>query len=265
MKLTEKLINTFFDRLFKRTGDNEWFYEKDLIRGKIQEAKQTGKIADLENETEIRYYRKLLDQAKDLLSIPTFKSMLIAEYGSGTGLLSLYMAKEGGQTTLIDTIPECLEYSHQVFKSMKRSEFKGRFATIKGDFLEIHPSKKFDLIHSVGIVEHFDNATSLKLVRKIVKDVKKNGQVLIGVPNFLSPDLLSIWAKSGKGNEKFYSKKKLRSLLANSGLVDIKVTTSTFFYPSFIPSWITKFESLENFLGKRLGLGFLVIGSGKKP
>lgn len=98
----------------------------------------------------------------------------------------------------------------------------------------------------------------------MVDDVKENGYVIVAVPNFFSPDLIHLWSKYGKGNEVFYSKGKMRSLLTNSGLLDVQVATSSFCYPSFMPSSITKFESVESFLGEHMGLGFLVIGSGRK-
>jgi len=89
--------------------------------------------------------------------------------------------------------------------------------------------------------------------------------VLVGVPNFLSLDLMYIWSKHGKGNENYYSKGKLRCMMEKSGLTDIKIETSTFAYPSFTPSlFARRMNSLENLLGFRLGLGFLILAAGRK-
>ncbi len=261
----ERLITNFYDRLFRRSRDDEWGYEEDLVKRKIDETNRTGKVPDLENRVEVRYYTKLLAQVKKMLGVQTFASMKIAEYGSGTGLLSLYMAQEGAHVTLVDFNPHCLEYSQLVLESMRKaSQFKGSLSLVQGDFLKLDFHEGFDLIHSTGIVEHFDNLTALEMTEKMVNDVRINGQVLVGVPNFLSPDLIYLWATYGKGSEAFYSKSKMRNLLTNSGLEDVQVTTSTFFYPSFIPAPVTKVEPVENFLGEQTGLGFLIIGAGRK-
>lgn len=262
----ERLVNNFYNFLFKQDRSDEWGYEEELVRRKIDETKRTGMAPDLEDMVEVRYYTKLLEQVKKILDIQSFTSMQIAEYGSGTGLLSLYMAKEGAQTTLVDLSPYCLGYSQLVSESMaKTSQFKGSLSLAQGDFLKLDFNEEFDLIHSTGIVEHFDDFTALKMTKKMANDTRKDGQILVAVPNFLSPDLICLWARHGKGSEVFYSKGKMKSLLINSGLTDVKVTISTFFYPSFIPTSITKVKSIENFLGERVGLGFLVIGSGRKP
>lgn len=164
---SERLINHLYDRLFKRNGTNEWEYEEELVKRKIDEVNKTGYVLDLEDSIEVRYYRKLLDQIKRILGIQTFASMRVAEYGSGTGLLSLYMAKEGANTTLVDLNPFCLKYSQLILDSMRKaSQFMGSVSLLQGDFLKLDFHENFDLIHSTGVVEHFDDLIALEMTKK---------------------------------------------------------------------------------------------------
>lgn len=262
-----QLIDFIYDGLFKenRQGD-EWIYEDKLIKRKIADVKKSGAPKDLLDPIEVRYYDKLELQVKEMLGVGSFLGMKIAEFGSGTGILSARMARNGASVVFVDSLQSCLEYSKLIVDYFKKiGKFLGESTFKNQDFMKFKANEPFDLVHSIGIIEHFEDSVATQMVRKMKDSVKKGGYVIVGVPNFLSPDMINIWRKSAKGDEHFFSKMDLYHVLENAGLKKIKVETSTFFYPSFVPEFIIKHTRfIEDFFGKKCGLGFLVIGVGVK-
>lgn len=264
----QKFVDRIYDYFFKKDSKGqEWNYEDELIKTKIFHTKKTGIPPDLVDPIETRYYDKLLEQVKVLVGTPSFSGMRIAEFGSGTGLLSIQMAKEGATADLFDILPSCLQYAKMVVNYQKKEdEFLGKVNFVNEDFLNLRKGRElYDLVHNVGVIEHFNSKVALKMVRKMVDSTKKGGHVVVGVPNYFSPDLINTWRVYGKSNERFMRKKELRKLLIKAGLVRVEIETSIFFYPSFVPQPIVhRSQFLEDFLGRRCGLGFLIIGAGFK-
>ena len=146
-----------------------------------------------------------------------------------------------------------------------KGNFLGKVNYINKDFTKLNCKGVYDLVHNEGVVEHFDDEVIVKMIQKMAYCTKKGGSVVVGVPNFFSPDMINIWRVNKKGDEHFIDKADLMKFLKRAGLVNICVETSTFFYPSFIPqSFVMHSVWLEYFLGKTCGLGFLVIGKGTK-
>jgi len=74
------------------------------------------------------------------------------ECGCGLATVSLLLSDRGFEVTMLDSSPEAL---HRVKVTMKKS---GRRGTILlGDINNIPvPDKSYDLVHSYGVLEHFD-------------------------------------------------------------------------------------------------------------
>jgi SAM-dependent methyltransferase len=96
----------------------------------------------------------------------------------------------------------------------------------------------FDAIYSMGTIEHFDDTE--KAVAEIARVLKPGGRAIIGVPNrrdpFLRPALVAALhavGLYGYGFEKSYSRRGLRQLLEDAGLVIVAETGIL-----FIPGWL---------------------------
>lgn len=96
----------------------------------------------------------------------------------------------------------------------------------------------FDAIYSMGTVEHF--AETERAIREMARVLKPGGRAIIGVPNrhdpFLRPALVAaLYAVGlyGYGFEKSYSRRGLRRLLEDAGLVVVAETALL-----FIPGWL---------------------------
>ena len=53
---------------------------------------------------------------------------------------------------------------------------------VRGDFFKIKPDKKFDVVISLGFIEHFDNVD--EVIRLHLEWIKPGGLLILGVPNF---------------------------------------------------------------------------------
>lgn len=265
----EKLINFFYDKFFKAMDSKEEKKKFDELLEKKIKIFQKNNISDLDDIIEKRYYRKLLIQIKNLVNLNSFNGYKILEMGSGTGLLSLYMAKEGAEVYLVDKSKKALIYSSMMYHFLrKKRELFKRVYFIHKDIFQIDSlsikSIKFDIVHNSGVIEHYSFQKGVEIVKKMKNRTKKGGIVIICVPNYFCPNLLFTWLKYKKGTERFVSKKKLKKIMEEAGLKKVKIESSTFVYPDwFSQFFIRKTQKLENFLGKYLNLGFLYIGIAK--
>ena len=93
----------------------------------------------------------------------------------------------------------------------------------------------FDVIYSMGTIEHFDETE--QAVKELVRVLKPGGCAIIGVPNrhdpFLRPLLAGLLQAVGLyayGYEKSYSRRALRRMLERAGL-RVTAETSILFIP----------------------------------
>ena len=162
------LIDFFYRRIFRENMEIEnGDYWTAFFNRKLSLYKEEG-ILDIDNWQETRYYNKLLLLLKDVLKIKNFKNLEVLELGSGTGILSILMAKEGASVTLIDKNKNALLYSKIIVKELrKRGKFIGRVKIVKGDIYNIDQKGNFDIVH---------NPPTRSVLEKVVsgKDVKSS-------------------------------------------------------------------------------------------
>lgn len=94
---------------------------------------------------------------------------------------------------------------------------------VRGDgFYLPFENNAFDVVYSLGLIEHFDTGKSSELVAEHVRVCKKNGVVIVAVPNSLNfPHTLRKWFLGSRYEfypERSYSPKQLRSLLSACAL-----------------------------------------------
>ena len=97
------------------------------------------------------------------------------EVGSGSGYASFLLKKQGATVSLLD-------YSKTSFDVAERF-FGCRDGFFLGDCFDM-PFKwtnKFDLVFSVGLLEHYDKKDQIKIVREMTRVCKPGGYFLVGV------------------------------------------------------------------------------------
>ena len=261
--LIDHLYNFILRANNSQQSDKYW---RDFFNKKL-EIYQNNHTTDLDNPSEIQYYSKLFLLIKKHLNITSFKNLKILELGSGTGILSLLMAKEGAEVYLVDSSKTAIRYSGILMRTMKnQGDFSGKVRIIQGDLLKINlPHNYFDIVHNYGVIEHYSDTIIERIISIMKLHAKKNGRIIIAIPNYFSPDTISIWYRYGKSNERYISTSKMVRFLQQVDLSNITCITSTTAFPDFIPiNFKNKIQILENFLGIYLHLGFLYVAFGQK-
>lgn len=166
---------------------------------------------------------------RELLEGVSLKRGDILELGCGTGLTSLNIAREFGcaSVTLLDFSRKALERARreiEVVEKQGRLEFK--VETVQADAL--HPpfwnKKKFDLVHSTGLAEHFFGEERRKIIHTHAHLTQKNGWVMILVPKkgTVVSSLFGVFNKVRGFQEEYFSEGELTNLIRKSGLRPIK-------------------------------------------
>ncbi|MFZ1946609.1 MAG: methyltransferase domain-containing protein [bacterium] len=102
----------------------------------------------------------------------------ILEVGSGTGLVSLALARRGAKVTLCDISPAALEFSRTAFA---RAGSEGE--TVQGSILDLpFEDGAFDVTWNAGVIEHFEGAEQLRALREMLRVTKPDGRIVVAVP-----------------------------------------------------------------------------------
>ncbi len=171
---------------------------------------------DFQHNMIFKTYRKLLDGIG--ISEPD-----ALEIGCGSGELAARILKTyGGTATLMDSSKPALALAERIFK---QHGLKARF--VHADMFKFKPAKKYDIVHSEGLIEHFVGADRKAAIDAHKRCAKKGGYVLVCVPRPVW--YYNVWRKGleKKGNwpygfESPFGCEELRAALENSGLTVLK-------------------------------------------
>ncbi|MCG3131013.1 MAG: Ubiquinone biosynthesis O-methyltransferase [Phycisphaerae bacterium] len=106
------------------------------------------------------------------------------ELGSGLGDLSVLLAREGADVTLVDYCDKALTLARQRFDRLGlRATFQR--ADFLGDLSE--QAGRYDVALSVGVVEHFRGAARTAALAAHRAVLRAGGAVVISVPHALCP------------------------------------------------------------------------------
>jgi ubiquinone/menaquinone biosynthesis C-methylase UbiE len=103
----------------------------------------------------------------------------ILETGSGTGRVSLRLAKEGANVVLLDVSRDALNSSKRIFKN----------CLLSGDYVLADLSNLpfqdcgLDVVWSSGVLEHFSQTELDTIIDKLLAIIKKDGTLVAIVPN----------------------------------------------------------------------------------
>ena len=136
------------------------------------------------------------------------------DIGCGTGVNSVFMARQGFQVTAIDFIPEALDFAR---KRTKESGVNVKF--VHSDITKFESNEKFDLILDCGCLHSFDDKKRVKYKEKILELMSERVQyVLVHFGEKKKSDFgLGPRPKTKDEIEKFFSPDlKLIDFLTNS-------------------------------------------------
>jgi len=159
-----------------------------------------------------RIYKKVLDSLN-------LKGPSIIELGCGSSELTARILKMyGGSATLVDNSKEALNVTRLKFK---KHNLKAEF--VYRDLFNFKPKKKFDIVHSEGLIEHFLDEKQKEIIEVHKKCVKKDGYIFICVPRPAWYYKISKWflEKVNKwpfGFEKAMNKYELKKVLEDCEL-----------------------------------------------
>lgn len=118
-----------------------------------------------------------LEMDNEILNVLNFKNKKILEIGCGTGNFAFKVAKLGGKILAVD-------YSDEAIKIAKKKYVHSNLEYQHLDVIKKF-SGTFDVIVMVGTLEHMDNPYEILKICK--KHLKKNGKIIVTVPNWLNP------------------------------------------------------------------------------
>ena len=135
------------------------------------------------------------------------KKNKLIESGSGTGVLSTYMASLGYDVTGIDIDEDILKLSKKITKNYK-SKNKPNFQ--KKSIFELDYRKNtFDVSFSNGVLEHFTDEQIIDTLKQQMKIAKV---VIFGIPTKYFNQEEAMY-----GDERYMSYKFWRNLINNAG------------------------------------------------
>ncbi|WP_341479991.1 class I SAM-dependent methyltransferase [Paenibacillus dendrobii] len=111
-------------------------------------------------------------------TIGSFDGKRIVEAGSGTGKISLRLAMEGAEVTLVDYAKQALDQSKLAFR------MKNRMAQFVRSDIRSMPLEEnaYEVCWNAGVLEHFSNEEKVNILREMARITKPGGQIVVLVP-----------------------------------------------------------------------------------
>lgn len=167
----------------------------------IDEINEKGSISNYVND-KIKTKKNLIDLIKKYS--PNKK---IIEAGSGTGILSTYLASLGFDSVAIDIDKDILNFSKKIAKEYGAKN-KPKFMI--DSILKLnYKNKEFDVSFSNGVLEHFSDK---EIIKTIKKQLKIANTVIVGIPTKYFDDDEAMY-----GDERFLKLKFWREIISQAG------------------------------------------------
>jgi ubiquinone biosynthesis O-methyltransferase len=116
------------------------------------------------------------EEINEILKELNWKSKKILDVGCGTGLFSYKVAKKGANTLGIDFSKDAIEIAKSKFKHSNLEYQQMDVKKIKD---------KYDVIVSIGTLEHMDNP--LQILKLFKKHLNPKGKIIVTTPNWTNP------------------------------------------------------------------------------
>ena len=159
---------------------------------------------------------KIKKKKKLINLIKKYSNKKIIECGSGTSVVSIYLASLGYEATAIDIEDDVITLSKRLAKdyyALKDCKPKLKFVK-KSIFKLSYPKNTFDVAFSNGVLEHFSDGEIVEIIKQQLFVAKTT---IIGIPTkYFSP-------KEAKyGNERVLELSYWRNLIKKSGGIIIE-------------------------------------------
>ena len=167
----------------------------------IDEINEKGSISNYVNN-KIKTKKNLIDLIKKYS--PNKK---IIEAGSGTGILSTYLASLGFDSVAIDIDKDIFNLSKKIAKEYGA---KNNPKFMIDSILKLnYKNKEFDVSFSNGVLEHFSDK---EIIKTIKKQLKIANTVIVGIPTKYFDDNEAMY-----GDERFLKLKFWREIISQAG------------------------------------------------
>ncbi len=157
--LTNKEIKKFYNKLFEK-GEKKYF-------------------------TSFLATSKPSSEAEEVLKEIKWKGKKVLDVGCGTGLFAFSAAKKEAMVLGVDYSKTAIDVAKKKYKAANL-----RFEQLNVD----HVHGKYDVIVSIGTLEHMDNP--FKILKLFKKHLKAQGHIIITCPNWTNPRgyiLITLW------------------------------------------------------------------------
>jgi 2-polyprenyl-6-hydroxyphenyl methylase/3-demethylubiquinone-9 3-methyltransferase len=158
-KITRERVRHGFVPDLRKAGPCDWFYNNPWRRPHL-----TDKVFG-------RYFRFARTHAS---------GGTLLEVGSGTGYLSLEMARSGFHVTGIDLSEESVKAARQTAEKNEFREDFGSLEYVAADFIEWNPPRRYDNVCFIGALHHFENPESV--LDKVKGLLETDGRVIVVEP-----------------------------------------------------------------------------------
>lgn len=164
----EKTWDDFWKKKDKSDSDERW-ESSGVLNRIIRYLKQVEREFNLD-----KWYKEVI-----LKELPRKDSSFILEAGCGEGETAVNIYSDNNNYFLLDKSGKALEIARSRFN---KQDFSGHY--IKGSIFEFpFKSNSFDAVLSIGIFEHFQESQHRQLYDEHLRITKKNGRLIILVPN----------------------------------------------------------------------------------
>jgi SAM-dependent methyltransferase len=131
----------------------------------------------------------------------------VLEIGCGLSVSAIYLQACGYDITAVDNNPEIVNSAQET-----AHYFRSNIVIECADAFDLSLYYgKFDLVYSIGVLEHFDREVTIQLLRE---QSQCGRYVLLGVPSKFTGPVIT--------DERIYTLPQLRKLLKRAGLTPIK-------------------------------------------
>jgi len=152
-------------------------------------------------------------------------SLLELGAGSGKNSYTIYKSLNLKDITLLDFNKKALKICEKTFAGADIP-----IDYVHGDVFKFNPHKKFDVVHSEGLIEHFYGEDRAKMFQRHADLCKPNGYVIIFVPyhsfQYTCFELFCKTCGTWRWDEKIFTHKEIHSLCECANLEIIKEVTS---------------------------------------
>lgn len=152
-------------------------------------------------------YNKLKTKTKIIKLINKYATNdNIIEFGSGTGVLALYLSTLNKKITVLDKDKDMINLSKKYFLNKFKN---GNIKYICEDIKSFKVKDKYDVCYSIGILEHYSDKQIIDL---IVKQTKISNYIIFGIPTKYFDENKKMY-----GNERYLPLNYWRNLIKKAG------------------------------------------------